>query len=206
MEDLDNSKFGLQFAFSYIEKTLLERMSTMLIYEILKKDHDTVKTLLSELISLSQDNMEEKHRIIDEIRDELIPHSRAEEEVFYNALRSLDAGKGKIMHSYKEHLEAETLLRTLQLMDKIDADWKDTTEKLRDALEHHIEEEETTIFDIAKQTFSDQEAEKIGEAFEALKPKVQQEGFMKNTLDLVVNLLPPRLSSKLGRQDNVSKH
>lgn len=174
------------------------------IYELLKKDHEKVKGLISQLLSLTQNNIESRHEIIQEIRDELIPHSRAEEEVFYNTLRFLDAGKGKVMHGYQEHLEAETLLRTLQLMDKINADWKATTEKLRDALEHHINEEETTIFGIARQTLTEEEAQKIGEAFLALKPKVQQEGFMKNTLDFVLNMMPPRFN-KRGAQDISSR-
>ncbi len=176
----------------------------MSIYEILQKDHDTVKRLLSELSSLTDSNIETRHQLIDEIRNELVPHSRAEEAVFYNALRSLDEGK-EVMHGYREHLEAETLLRTLQLIDKVGADWKATTEKLRDAIEHHIAEEETKIFAIAKQTLTDEEANKIGEAFLALKPKVQQEGFMKNTFDLVVNMMPPRFSSKLSKQNISSR-
>jgi hemerythrin-like domain-containing protein len=177
----------------------------MSIYEILKQDHETVKGLLRELLSLTQNNIEERHRIIDEIRDELIPHARAEEAVFYNALRSLNGHKGEIMHAYKEHLEAETHLRTLQLMDKVGVDWKNTTEKLKESLEHHIEEEETNIFAIAKQALTHEEAEMIGDAFQALKPKVQQEGFMKNTLDMVINMMPPRFTSKLGGRDVTSR-
>lgn len=173
----------------------------MSIYEKLKKDHDKVKELVNELLSLTQDNVESRHDIIEQIRDEIIPHARAEEAVFYNALRSLDSGNDQVMHGYKEHLEAETYLRTLQLMDKINADWKNTTEKLSQSLNHHINEEESTIFNIAKSTLTNEEAERIGEAFEALKSKVQKEGFMKNTFDLVVNMMPPRFSSTLKNQN-----
>ncbi len=173
----------------------------MSIYEILKDDHDRIKELLQELMAISQDNAEDRHRIIQDIRDELIPHSRAEEAVFYNALRAIDAGKGEAFHGYQEHLMAETLLRTLQIMDTIGADWRKTCEKLRNALEHHIQEEETEIFAIAKANLTHQEAEMIGQAFETLKPQVQQEGFMKNTMDMLTNMMPPRFTSKLKDQN-----
>jgi hypothetical protein len=42
------------------------------------------------------------------------------------------------------------------------------------------------------------------EAFEQLKPKVEKEGSVKNTMDMVVNLMPPRLADKIrsiGRGD-----
>ena len=50
------------------------------IYQNLKKDHEEVKTLLTELLSLNE-NDEYRHTIIEKIASELIPHARAEEAV-----------------------------------------------------------------------------------------------------------------------------
>src|SRR5690606_24934118 len=114
-------------------------------------DHDTVKALLDRLVTLPDETAkEEREQLIDEIRDELIPHSRAEEAVFYNTLRTFEELRSKMRHAMGEHLNAETLLRTLQVKDKFDADWKKTAESLKDALEHHIEEEEGEIFAMAR--------------------------------------------------------
>ncbi len=166
----------------------------MLIYDTLKKDHEELKVLLNELVMLNENEDDRRHSLIDEIRDELVPHARAEESVFYNSLRSLDAAKDIIMHSYKEHMEAETLLRTLQLQDKIDAKWKETAKKFREAILHHIEEEEGKIFNVARQLFTEEEAVMMSEAFEKLKPEVREEGFVKNTIDMVANLMPVRFA------------
>lgn len=168
----------------------------MEIYEALKKDHDDVKELLDELVSLRDDD-EYRYVLIEEIRNHLIPHSRAEESVFYNTLRAVNADKKIVFHGYQEHLEAETLLRTLQVMDRMNMDWKATAEKLRDAVYHHVEDEESEIFAEARAAFTREEAEAMCDAFEQLKPKIQQEGFVKNTLDMVINMMPPRLSDKL---------
>ena len=166
----------------------------MQIYDALKKDHEAVKGLLNELLSL--DEQDDRHdEIVEQIRDDLIPHSRAEEAVFYNALRALNADRSEVMHGYKEHLEAETLLRTLQAKNSVGGDWKATARKLQEALEHHISEEEGTIFSIARSMLTDEEAEKIGAAFEKLKPEVKDQNIVQTSLKMVANLMPPRLSN-----------
>lgn len=169
----------------------------MQIYETLKSDHDAVKQLLNELVALKEGD-EYRGDLISQIRDELIPHARAEEAVFYNSLRSIEAARDLIMHSYQEHMEAEALLRTLQVKDKIDADWRSTAAKLREAVLHHTQEEEGKIFGAAQQLFSEEEAEMMGEAFEKLKEDVRDESFLTTTLEMVANLMPPRLSKVLG--------
>lgn len=170
----------------------------MQIYDALKSDHANIKSLMERLVSLSENDHDEKTRILEEVRDELVPHARAEEAVFYNSMRLLDETKSLAMHGYREHIEAETLLRTLQAEDVVNANWKGTAYKLKEALEHHIMEEETEMFTQAMQLFTAEEAEAIGQAFERMKPEVREEGFMKNTLDMIKNMMPPRLTGALN--------
>lgn len=168
----------------------------MEIYDALKKDHETINELLTELVSLKPDD-EYRYVLIEEIRNQLIPHARAEESVFYNSLRAVNADKKVVFHGFQEHLEAETLLRTLQVMDKVNLEWKAIAVKLRDAIHHHVQEEESEIFNEARNAFTSEEAIAMCEAFEQLKPKIEQEGFVKNTVDMVINMMPPRLADKI---------
>lgn len=168
----------------------------MQIYDLLKKDHREIRELLHELIAL-QDADDYRFILIEEIRNALIPHSRAEESVFYNTIRAVDADKSLTLHAYREHIEAEALLRALQLKEKANFDWRSTAKKLLVALEKHIEEEENYIFVEARNFFSREEAEMMGDAFEKLKPEFVGGGMVKNALDIVVNMMPPRLSDKL---------
>jgi len=176
----------------------------MQIYETLKADHDTVLELLDELNEM-EEGEEYRGDLIAQIRDELIPHARAEEAVFYNTLRSIDTAKDVVAHSYKEHLAAEALLRALQVVDKIDAAWKKTAEKLREAVSHHVGEEEGKVFTAARAVLSDEEAEAIGEAFEKLKDEIKDEGFTATTLELVANMMPPRLAKAFGKYNPESR-
>jgi hypothetical protein len=169
----------------------------MLIYDALKNDHNKVKQLLDELVLLKENATVRRKELISQIRDELIPHSRAEEAVFYNSLRAIDSAKDVIMHGYQEHIEAETALRMLQVRDKIDIEWKNTATKLRDSIYHHIDEEEGRVFSVAQQLFTKEEAEIMAEAFEKLKPEIREEGFLRTTFDMVVNMMPPKIAASL---------
>lgn len=171
----------------------------MEIYEALKKDHEAVKALLSELVTVSdsEKSNRRRHQLIEQISKELIPHSRAEEAVFYNSLRLLDVSKKLALHGYQEHFEAEALLRTLQVLDLADASWMKTATKLKEVLEHHIAEEEGEVFPAAQQLFTSEEAVVMAEAFEKMKSEVKEDGIAMNTLSMIKNMMPPRLSMAL---------
>ncbi len=176
----------------------------MVIYEELKKDHREVLALCDRLIQSADASSEQRNGLIAQIRDALIPHSRAEEALFYNAIRQEAADKAEIAHAYTEHMMAETLLRSLQVQGVVDVAWRTTATKLRDALAHHIQEEETEMFAEAQKVLSTQEAEQIGAAFVQLKPHIEEQGFMGTSMDLIANLLPTRFAAtfrKLGVQN-----
>ena len=168
------------------------------IYNALKKDHEELKSLLAELVELESDD-DYRMILIDQIQGALVPHSRAEESVFYNALRAASSDRSDVFHSFKEHMEAETTLQGLKARNFTNIDWKPSALKLKEAIEHHISEEEGKIFTSAKNLFSDQEVEMMGSAFEKLKASVAQEGFLQTSFDLVVNLMPPRFVQQIKK-------
>lgn len=168
----------------------------MEIYEALKEDHVHLKGLLKDLIALEDDD-DYRFILVEEIRNALVPHSRAEESVFYNSLRAVNADKKIVFHGYQEHLEAETLLRKLQVMDKMNRGWRPVAQKLLEALSHHIDEEESEIFAQARSVFTPEEAVVMAEAFTELKPKVMEEGFLKTSAEMVLNLMPARQADSI---------
>ena len=173
----------------------------MLIYEALEKDHLKITSLIDELLEAGEKNESRRAKLLlGEIRDELIPHSRAEEAVFYNVLASLEHNSAEplILHrGYHEHIEAESLLRTLIGKDVIDSEWKMLARRFQKITEEHVQEEEEEIFATAKHLLSDLESEMMARTFEELKPLVQKEGWVKDTLDLVVQIVPPKYAATL---------
>jgi hemerythrin superfamily protein len=167
------------------------------IYDLLAQDHEEVQGLFTQLLALD-DKDQKRSAIVKQIYDALIPHSRAEEAVFYNTLRSIGAGKGKVFHGYTEHMEAELMLKALMVEDKTGIPWKATATKLGEALDHHIAEEEDEIFAVAREALTDEEAESIGEAFLAMKEKVAEGGELSNMVQQMKNMLPPALTDKFN--------
>ena len=176
----------------------------MTIYDALSKDHREFERLLDRLLEASKADDESWKSILDELRRGVIAHAHAEEAVFYNALREADESKSLVMHSYGEHAMAEAEIRALGAAKMVDANWTSMVEKLRNDLLHHIQEEESRVFDAARKVFSDEEAAQLGLAFERLKEETVKGGdsILKSTVDLIANLLPPRLTESFRKHVN----
>jgi hemerythrin superfamily protein len=167
----------------------------MNIYDALAKEHRRFEQLLDRLLAASKADNDEWKTALDELRRGVIAHAHAEEAVFYNALREADTAKGLVVHSYAEHAAAETEIRTLGAAKAIDANWTSLMEKLSKDLRHHIAEEEGKVFPAARSIFSEADAQQIGAAFERLRVETAKDGdsIIASTVDLVANMLPPRL-------------
>jgi hemerythrin superfamily protein len=173
----------------------------MEIYDALSKDHRVFEALLDRLVAASKAGSDDWKAALDELRRGVIAHAHAEEAVFYNALREADAGKDLVVHGYSEHAMTEGELRTLGAAKAIDANWTSLMEKLSQDLRHHIEDEESRVFATARQLFSEEEARQIGAAFERMKVDTARDGesIVASTIDLVANLLPPRLTESFRK-------
>lgn len=175
------------------------------IYEALSKDHRHFEQLLDRLLEASKTDNDQWKSILDELRRGVIAHAHAEEAVFYNALREADKSKDLVRHSYNEHAMAEAQMRALGAAKFIDKNWTSMVEKLRKDLLHHIEEEESRVYASARQVFSDDEAQQIGAAFERMKLETAKGGdsMIASTIDLIANLLPPRLTNMFRKNVKV---
>jgi hemerythrin-like domain-containing protein len=171
----------------------------MTIYEELKKDHRGVLALLDQLVASEKAGPEAWGRLVQQIRDELVPHARAEEAILYNALRDAGEAQDVVAHSFGEHAQTEAVLRGLQISDALDLTWVGAAKQLRESLSHHIAEEEGKVFAAAKRAFSEQEAEAMGAAFVQMKPRVRGENFAETTAEMIANLLPARLRDSLRK-------
>ncbi len=144
----------------------------MTIYEELTHDHDEVRALLAEISEMSSRATKSKERSFEKLKALMTAHSRAEEKVFYDALKSAAAAKDDALEGYEEHHVVDVLLREIARLTPGDDRWKAKFSVLRETIEHHAQEEETEIFDKARGILSDDDAEKLGEKFLATRDKL----------------------------------
>ena len=173
----------------------------MNIYDALSSDHRLFETQLDRLLAASKAGDAQWKTILDELRRGVIAHAHAEEAVLYNALRETEASKKLVLHSYGEHATAEGEIRAIGAAKMIDANWTKMMEKLSKDLRHHIQEEESRVYAAAREVFSDDEAERLGTAFERMKLETAKDGdsMIASTVDLIANLLPPRLTESFRK-------
>ena len=141
------------------------------IYEILKREHEEVAELFHEL---EQAKGKGAGQLLTQIRNKLVPHSRAEESVFYSRLLNEKATGDKIRESLEEHRQVDLLLDELDGTTNRDADWAAKARVLADMVGHHVDEEEGELFPLAQQILGAREAQQLAAQYEAERDQVMQ--------------------------------
>jgi hemerythrin superfamily protein len=143
-----------------------------IIYDELKSDHDKVRALLEEMSELSDRASKTRQRDFENLKEMMTAHSRAEERVFYGALKGHDKTKDDALEGFEEHHVVDLLLREIARLGPADDRWKAKFTVLKENIEHHAEEEEREFFAKAREVLSDEEAEELGRKFVALRDKL----------------------------------
>jgi hemerythrin superfamily protein len=169
----------------------------MTILEAIKDDHDRMRALARRLLNNIESAPEKRTDILRRLRNEVVPHSRAEEAVLYNNMRRADAETDKVYHGFREHAEVEALLLTLETAEALSVAWKAAAEKFQERLTHHMDEEERDLFPQAKAAFDQEQLEAMALDFKSRKPEYREQNALTNTAEFVGNLVPPAIADKL---------
>lgn len=138
------------------------------IYQTIKSDHDNHRRVLAQLDETQGDSAE-RRELFATLKQEVEAHASAEEQTFYASLIAEPEGQEKARHSVSEHKEAADLIEELDEMELSSSGWLAKFRSLKDALEHHMDEEENEVFARAKKLISADEALKLGDDFEQRK-------------------------------------
>ncbi len=138
------------------------------IYTLLKDDHDKQRGLSAALMETSGDSAD-RRRLFRELMKEVEAHAAAEEQTFYAELIAHEEGQEKARHSITEHSEAAEIIEALSEMDMSSGGWLNKFKTLKEALEHHVDEEEEEVFPLAQGLIDKARARKLGQAFEEAK-------------------------------------
>ncbi|KTD45603.1 DNA nickase [Legionella rubrilucens] len=140
------------------------------IYDYIKMDHQKVNQLFKQFSKVASD--QRKTEIAAMIARELLVHAKSEQETFYKALERHAAAKEDIQHARKEHKDIEDKIHAIMTPAKVTAKWQDAVKALQDLVEHHVKEEENTLFDEGKDRLTEGEACALKEKMHYLKQKL----------------------------------
>jgi iron-sulfur cluster repair protein YtfE (RIC family) len=128
----------------------------------------------------------ERQGLFETIKLELTLHADTEEQTFYKAIEDATRSKQveeKIEHANHEHDEIREYLEKLSTTPVTDELWLETFGEFKHSVTHHVEEEESEIFEKAKKYLSSQEAKDLAKEMDALKKQTQAQ--LKEPVDIL---------------------
>ncbi len=143
----------------------------MNVIDLLKKDHEKVKTILEALKNTTERSIKTREEKLNILKKEFIIHAQFEEKVFYPSVKAEDEIKNLVLEAYEEHYEVKIMLKELDKLALDDERWKARLTVIKENIEHHIKEEENDLFPKIKKLIP---AEKLEEMAEQLKKFKEQ--------------------------------
>lgn len=132
------------------------------IFTVIKNDHDKAKDIMADIMVTN--DIEERLDLLDELKQEILLHAKTEEATFYRRMKQEDKEMREEMdHAKKEHETVEKFFREIGRLDPELGEWFVKFGQIRQALEHHMMEEEEEIFPEARKMLDRQEALQLGQ-------------------------------------------
>jgi hemerythrin superfamily protein len=119
---------------------------------LLTTDHDKVKNLFREFEKCDASHQGLKHDLAQQICMDLTIHATIEEEIFYPAVRAETGEQQQVDEALEEHGTIKELVGHIRGMATGDSELDGAVQKLREAVEHHVSEEEQEMFPKVRQS------------------------------------------------------
>ena len=140
--------------------------------ELLEEDHKKVKKLLEKGDDTTENAVKTRTELFSKIRSEMEIHEAIEEEIFYPALKEHPKAKEIVLEGYEEHHVVDQIMGELENTSVEDERWGAKFSVMKENIEHHIEEEEDDMFSKARDVFSKDELDELGERMAARKTEL----------------------------------
>jgi hemerythrin superfamily protein len=141
--------------------------------EMLTEQHREVENLFEQLESAG--DADEKEELFQELANKLAIHAKIEEQHFYPAVREKKTEE-MVLEAFVEHTSIKRLLADLLETSSDDASFDAKIKVLKEQVEHHVEEEESELFDAAKQVLSEDELMAVGQEMMSLQSELESAG------------------------------
>jgi len=174
--------------------------------DMLMADHQRVAKLFAEFENLKDDGSDEqKAALVGTICQELLVHTALEEEIFYPAVRKAIDDGDLMDEAVVEHAGAKQLIAQLLAADPDDEMYDAKVTVLGEQIDHHVEEEEGSMFPQAKG--SDVDTIALGEEMVARKAELMAQPLASELkTEISDDATPPKaVRPSLKKKAKVSK-
>ncbi|SRR5579883_1202753 len=140
------------------------------ILSLIEAEHRQVEQLFAEIEKAKKGKL---HEHFNQIYKALNLHARAEELVFYPAMREYDETEEYVEEAEQEHEEVSVLLEEIKALQPTDSQFQEKLSELKEAVQHHVEEEESEIFSAVRECMDEQQLTELGQEFQKAKAKLE---------------------------------
>ncbi|MEW5859709.1 MAG: hemerythrin domain-containing protein [Cyanobacteriota bacterium] len=144
--------------------------SDMTIGEILRMDHSKAKTLFMEIEN--SNDAQKIQEYFGQLYKDLMAHAKAEEQVVYPAVRSYYQDTQDL---YSEQAEQARMLDEIKAMSPSSSEFKAKVRQLKDATNHHINQEENDMLPKLRDNFSSEQQQQMASQFKSVKSQLQDQ-------------------------------
>jgi hemerythrin superfamily protein len=142
------------------------------LLDVLEREHQEVKELLEKI--LKAEKAPERKALFKKFQPAFLAHAHAEEVMFYPLLKKAKEKQSRTdaIEGYIEHHLAEGLVKELAKTGPVTGeDWSARCHVVKDLVEHHIKEEQDTIFKDARKNLGEAKLEALVPVFDLAKKK-----------------------------------
>lgn len=146
------------------------------ILQDLHNDHQEVSRMIEQ--TMKTEESAERNKLFKDMMNMLLAHSQAEQNVLYKKMEKSDDEKARMfaLEGENEHKIVEQQLEQMaKARNKASEQWTAQLTVLRELVNHHVREEESTGFSCARSEFDREQLEKMGEQFQRQKEKLMTE-------------------------------
>ncbi|HLL75516.1 MAG TPA: hemerythrin domain-containing protein [Pyrinomonadaceae bacterium] len=141
-------------------------------FELMMNDHQKVSEIFDRIES---GDASLRREMFPRLKQEMDVHAHVEETIFYPALKEHAETRDLATHAYSEHNEVKQMLDELQagLDGADDGAWGTKLKKLRQSVEHHVQEEEGNMFTRARAALGEEQLAQLGRRMTEAKQQQQ---------------------------------
>ena len=143
----------------------------MRIRDLIRMDHTKVNTLFAELQGTNDPQKIQEY--FGQIYKDISAHSAAEEQVVYPAIRSYYEDTQDL---YNDQAELKQMLEQIKSMNPASTDdFKGQVQKLMQAVQAHVQQEENEMFPKIRDNFSHEQEKQMATEFKTVKSQLQDQ-------------------------------
>ena len=142
------------------------------ILKTLKEEHATLRSLFDQMKETTDRAKKGRTDLLETIEQNLLPHAKWEEQVFYPAFKERCDRDGlqTLAEALSEHHAVEhSVIPEVHAADVETPEFAGRVKVFGEFIDHHAKEEEKTMFKMARELFSADELAQMDEDYEAWK-------------------------------------